>query len=157
MARRRIADEPISRLAIWARRCALFSLVATVLAIVHRALGPARDRCRRSRPSAARCCFAVLGIVLALGAFVVIWKDGIGGLGHAFHRASASALALLAYPAYLGYRAYKLPMINDITTDPIDPPRFDVLARLRPRAHRSTTPASMPPSSSARPIPTSSR
>ena len=24
-------------------------------------------------------------------------------------------------------------MINDITTDPIDPPRFDVLARLRPR------------------------
>ena len=42
-------------------------------------------------------------------------------------------LALLAYPAYLGYQAYKLPMINDITTDPIDPPRFDVLARLRPR------------------------
>ncbi len=24
-------------------------------------------------------------------------------------------------------------MINDITTDPLDPPRFDVLARLRPR------------------------
>ena len=24
-------------------------------------------------------------------------------------------------------------MINDITTDALDPPRFDVLARLRPR------------------------
>ena len=24
-------------------------------------------------------------------------------------------------------------MINDITTDPIDPPRFDMLSRLRPR------------------------
>ena len=48
-------------------------------------------------------------------------------------RRSASALALIAYPAYLGVKAYKLPMINDITTDPIDPPRFDVLARLRPR------------------------
>ena len=28
--------------------------------------------------------FAVFGIVLALGAFVVIWKDGINGAGYAF-------------------------------------------------------------------------
>ncbi len=28
--------------------------------------------------------FAVIGIVLAFGAFIVIWKDGIGGIGHAF-------------------------------------------------------------------------
>jgi uncharacterized protein (DUF1499 family) len=41
-------------------------------------------------------------------------------------------LALIAYPAYLGIKAYRLPTINDITTDPIDPPRFDVVARLRP-------------------------
>ena len=40
---------------------------------------------------------------------------------------------LLAYPGYLGYRAIKLPAISDITTDPGNPPRFDVLARLRPR------------------------
>ena len=40
---------------------------------------------------------------------------------------------LLAYPGYLGYRASKLPAISDITTDPDNPPRFDVLARLRPR------------------------
>ena len=39
--------------------------------------------------------------------------------------------ALLGYPAYLGYRAYTLPAIKDITTDPIDPPRFEVVARLR--------------------------
>jgi uncharacterized protein (DUF1499 family) len=47
--------------------------------------------------------------------------------------AIAIGLALLAYPGYLGYRAYTLPMINDITTDAIDPPRFDTLAQLRPR------------------------
>ena len=76
--------------------------------------------------------FAVVGIVLAFGAFVVIWKDGVNGMGHAF-AAIGIGLALIAYPAYLGYRATKLPMINDITTDPLDPPRFDVLARLRPR------------------------
>src|SRR6201999_781891 len=70
--------------------------------------------------------------VLAFGAFAVIWKDGLNGLGYAF-TAIGIGVALIAYPSYLGYKAYKLPMINDITTDPIDPPRFDVLARLRPR------------------------
>jgi hypothetical protein len=75
---------------------------------------------------------AAVGIVLALGAFVVIWKDGIAGAGYAF-AAIAIGVALIGYPAYLGYLAYKLPMINDVTTDPIDPPHFEVLARLRPR------------------------
>ena len=42
-------------------------------------------------------------------------------------------LALLAYPAYLGTRAVKLPAISDVTTDTANPPRFDVLARQRPR------------------------
>ncbi len=45
----------------------------------------------------------------------------------------AISLALLAYPAYLGIKAYRLPWIYDITTDPIDPPRYEALARLRPR------------------------
>jgi uncharacterized protein (DUF1499 family) len=75
---------------------------------------------------------SVFGIVLALGAFVVIWRHGIKGAGYAFV-AVAIGLALVAYPAYLGLRAYRLPMINDITTDAINPPRFDVVARLRPR------------------------
>jgi uncharacterized protein (DUF1499 family) len=39
--------------------------------------------------------------------------------------------AVLAYPAYLGLQYRKLPPIHDITTDPIDPPRFEALARLR--------------------------
>ena len=38
---------------------------------------------------------------------------------------------VLAYPAYLGLQYRKLPQIHDITTDPIDPPRFEALARLR--------------------------
>ena len=41
------------------------------------------------------------------------------------------AAAVLAYPAYLGVQYRKLPPIYDITTDSIDPPRFDALARLR--------------------------
>ena len=38
---------------------------------------------------------------------------------------------VLAYPAYLGLQYRWLPPIHDITTDPIDPPRFEALARLR--------------------------
>ncbi len=131
MARKRIADQPTSRLAIWARRCAFFSLAATILSILI-----VRSGILEPIPALATfggaLVVAVLGIVLAFGAFIVVWKDGIDGVGHAFAAIGIGA-ALLAYPAYLGYAAYKLPMINDITTDPIDPPRFDVLARLRPR------------------------
>ena len=132
MARRRFADEPTSRLAIWARRCAFFALAATVLSILI-----VRSGILEIVPAlatfAGALVFAVIGIVLAFGAFIVIWKDGIARHGPRLRARSASALALIAYPAYLGYRAYQLPMINDITTDPLDPPRFDVLARLRPR------------------------
>jgi hypothetical protein len=38
---------------------------------------------------------------------------------------------MLGYPAYLGWQYRKLPPIHDITTDPIDPPRFEALSRLR--------------------------
>ena len=131
MAHRRFADEPTSRLAIWARRCAFFALAATVLSVLI-----VRSGILELEPSLATLAgalvFAVIGIVLAFGAFIVIWKDGINGMGHAFAAIGIGA-ALITYPAYLGYRATQLPMINDITTDALDPPRFDVLARLRPR------------------------
>ncbi len=131
MARRRFADEPMSRLAIWARRCAFFALMAAALSVLI-----VRSGILEIEPAlatfAGALVVAVIGIVLAFGAFIVIWKDGIDGMGHAF-AAIGIGLALIAYPAYLGYRAYTLPMINDITTDALDPPRFDVLARLRPR------------------------
>src|SRR5260370_27802562 len=75
---------------------------------------------------------SILALVLALSALVVIWTAGLRGLGRAF-AVMVIAMALLAYPAYLAYRAYKLPWLYDITTDPIDPPRYEALARLRPR------------------------
>ena len=62
----------------------------------------------------------------------MIWRDGLGGLRQAV-LAVLIGLALIGYPAYLGARAYQLPAIYDVTTDPIDPPQFDAIARLRPR------------------------
>src|SRR5260370_34936482 len=48
-------------------------------------------------------------------------------------------LGNLAYRAYRAARAYRLPAINDVTTDPLDPPRFEAIARLRSRESNPIT------------------
>jgi uncharacterized protein (DUF1499 family) len=131
MARRRIAEQPTSRLAIWSRRLALFSLAATFIAIIVVRSG-ALEIVPALSTLAGALALALLGILLAFGAAVSIWKDGVGGIGEAV-TGLLIGLALIAYPLYVGVKAYKLPAIYDITTDPIDPPRFDAIARLRPR------------------------
>jgi len=75
---------------------------------------------------------ACLAILLAFAAGIVIWRHGVDGGRHAVTALLIGA-ALIGYPLYLGVRASRLPAIYDITTDPIDPPQFDAIARLRPR------------------------
>jgi uncharacterized protein (DUF1499 family) len=132
MVRRRLVEEPASRLAVWARRFALFSLTASVLSIII-----VRSGLLEIVPAlatfAAALLFAAVAVVLAFGAFIVIWRDGVPGLRYAV-AALAIGIALMAYPLYLGVKAYRLPSIADITTDPLDPPRFDIIAGLRARA-----------------------
>jgi uncharacterized protein (DUF1499 family) len=131
MARRRIAEEPASRLAIWARRLAVFSLPVVMLAIII-----ARAGLLEIEPVlatfAAALAMAVIAILMALVALGSVWRHGIEGLGAAA-TAILIGIALLAYPAYLGSKAFRLPAIADITTDPIDPPRFETVGRLRSR------------------------
>jgi uncharacterized protein (DUF1499 family) len=131
MLRRYVAEQPTSRLAVWSRRMALFSLVATILAIiiVHSGLLELRPALATF---AGALALSVIALLLACAAFVVIWREGLLGMGYAL-TAIGIGVALLAYPAYLGVLSYRLPWIYDITTDPIDPPRFEALARIRPR------------------------
>jgi hypothetical protein len=131
MRRRILHDQPMSRLAIWARRVALFSLAATFVAIIIVRSG-ALDIVPALSTLAGALVLACVAILLALGSGIVIWHDGIGGGRHAA-TALLIGFALIAYPLYLGVKAYRLPAIYDITTDPIDPPQFDAIARLRPR------------------------
>jgi uncharacterized protein (DUF1499 family) len=128
---RRIAIEPASRLAIWARRFAGFSLPVVALAIVIER-GNLLEIVPALATFAAALAMAFIAILLALASLVGIWRRGIEGLGAAV-TALAIGLAMLAYPSYLAVKATRLPMIADITTDPIDPPRFDAIARLRTR------------------------
>lgn len=131
MVRRRIVEEPVSRLAIWSRRVAFFSLVTSFIGVIIVRSG-ALDVVPAVSTLAGAMALAIVAILLAFGAGIMIWRDGLGGLREAV-TAVLIGLALIAYPAYLGMRAYQLPSIYDVTTDPIDPPQFDVIARLRPR------------------------
>ncbi len=131
MARRpTFGDEPRSRLATWSGRFALFALAVAALSIII-----LRSDLLEIVPAlttfAAALVFAALAILLAFASFVPIWRQGLTGLGRAVLGLFLGIL-LLAYPAYLGYRATTLPAINDITTDPGNPPRFEALLRLRP-------------------------
>ncbi|MGZ3411131.1 MAG: DUF1499 domain-containing protein [Xanthobacteraceae bacterium] len=131
MARRYIADPQISRLALWARRLALFALPVALLAVIIERAG-LLEIIPVLATFGAALALAVLAILVAIIALIRIWFDGRQGTRNAVIAIFVSLL-LLAYPGYLGMKAYRLPMIYDITTDPYDPPRFEAVARLRTR------------------------
>jgi uncharacterized protein (DUF1499 family) len=132
MARRFSApyqSEPFSRLATWARNLAIFSVVAVVVSILIVRFGFLEVKPAIATFFGALGC-AGLSILIGLAGFAAIWQNGTRGMSRIL-LAFVIAAAVLAYPAYLAYQYRKLPPIHDITTDPIDPPRFEALGRLR--------------------------
>src|SRR5437764_8934803 len=132
MARRFSApyqSEPLSSLANWARNLAVFSVVAVVVSILIVRFGFLEMKPALATVFGALGC-AALSILVSLAAFAAIWQTGSRGMSRILLALLIDAI-LLAYPAYLGLQYRKLPAIHDITTDPIDPPRFEALARLR--------------------------
>lgn len=132
MARRFSApyqSEPVSGLATWSRNLALFSVIAVIVSILIVRFG-----FLEMKPALATffgaLALAVLSILLGFAAFAAIWQNGSRGMGRILLAFLINAV-VLAYPAYLSLQYRKLPKIYDITTDPIDPPRFEALARLR--------------------------
>ena len=140
MARRFSApyqSEPVSSLATWARNLAIFSIIAVVVSILIVRFGFLEMKPALATFFGALAC-AVLSILVGLAAFAAIWQNGSRGMSRILLALLIDAV-ILAYPAYLGLQYRKLPPIHDITTDPIDPPRFEALARLR--AGEGTNPA----------------
>jgi uncharacterized protein (DUF1499 family) len=132
MARRYSApylSEPVSGLATWARNLAVFSAVAVVVSILI-----VRFDFLEMKPALmtffGALALAVLSILIGFAAFAAIWQNGTRGMSRILVAFLINAM-VLAYPAYLALQYRKLPKIYDITTDPIDPPRFDALAALR--------------------------
>jgi hypothetical protein len=131
MLRRSLYELPMSKTAAWAARIAFFAFAVAALSIII-----VRSQLLEIVPAlatfAAALVLAAVAILLAFAAFVVIWRQGYAGLGRAL-LALFFGIVLLAYPVYLGARALRLPAIFDISTDTSNPPRFDTLARQRPR------------------------
>ncbi|GGI21072.1 DUF1499 domain-containing protein [Bradyrhizobium guangdongense] len=132
MARRFSApyqSEPVSSLATWARNLAVFAVVTVVVSIII-----VRFDFLEMKPALATffggLAIAGLSILFGLAGFAAIWQNGSRGMARILLAFLIDG-AILAYPAYQALLYRKLPHIYDITTDPIDPPRFDALSRLR--------------------------
>src|SRR6202521_4910672 len=132
MARRFSApyqSEPVSSLATWSRNLAVFSVVAVLVSILIVRFGFLEMKPALATFFGALAC-AGLSILVGLAAAGAIWQNGSRRMSRILV-ALLIDIAVLPYPAYLGGQYRKLPPIHDITTDPIDPPRFEALARLR--------------------------
>jgi uncharacterized protein (DUF1499 family) len=120
--RHHILEEPVSRLAVWSRRCAFLALPIAGFGLAFGRFG------FTELPNAVAVfvfalLMAVLALVLAGFAFVGIWNTGQKGAAQAM-TAVALALALLAWPTLMIVRSIDQPSLNDITTDIDAPPAF---------------------------------
>jgi hypothetical protein len=132
MARRFSApyqSEPVSSLATWARNLAVFSVVAVLVSVIIVRFGFLEIKPALATFFGALAC-AGLSILVGFAALAAIWQNGSRGMSRILLALMIDAI-VLTYPAYLAIQYRKLPPIHDITTDPIDPPRFEALARLR--------------------------
>ena len=119
----------VAPLARWSSRIALFSASVLVIGVVLHRLTPFPT------PVAVnlfRVCVAGVGLAVLLGliAFIQIWCRGHGGAGSAAIGVLLPLL-LLAWPLTYVPAFLHLPPINDVTTDPTNPPRFVALAKQR--------------------------
>jgi hypothetical protein len=118
-----------SPLARWSRTIAVFSVQLVIVAIVlHRLF---------SLPTPVALIVslialigAVMAVLLALGSFVAIWRDGRSGALNAA-LGLFLGLALIAWPAGVVAIYRHVPPIHDITTDTTAPPSFVALAAAR--------------------------
>ncbi|MFV0298486.1 MAG: DUF1499 domain-containing protein, partial [Hyphomicrobiaceae bacterium] len=123
--------ENRSHLARWARHVAVFGVQVLVVGIVlHRFLSISTPLALNLFKTALG--FAVVAVILALAAYVGIWRDGRSG-GWNAAAGLGLGLAMLAWPVVLVPTARSLPAIHDISTDTNRPPSFVELAKLRPR------------------------
>src|ERR1700743_1760860 len=132
MARRFSApylSEPVSGLASWSRNLAVFGVVVVLISIIIVRFGFLEIKPALATFFGALAC-AGLSIVVGLIGAAAIWQNGARGVSRILLAFLIDAV-LLAYPAYLAVQYRRLPPIHDITTDPIDPPPFEALARLR--------------------------
>ncbi len=141
--RRLILDEPYSQTALWSRRLATFAIAVAAISVV-------LSRARAVEMMAGLAVFgaailiACVAVLLALTAGVVIWRTGHGAAAPSLSNVGLLlAVLLLAYPAWLTVQAIELPVVNDVSTDLVDPPNFSLSAKAQ-TARGGFTPFELP-------------
>jgi hypothetical protein len=126
--RRLVVERPIAA-ASASRLTALFALYVAVIS-----LGLLRFGLVEFWPGiaalASGIALAVLALLLAVAAFVTIWRTASPGGGRAFAGFVLAAILVLP-PLILGLKAAESPPITDVTTDLDNPPVFTVAASER--------------------------
>ena len=136
MRRVAVHYERDSATAQWSIRLALFSAALTVAGVVlHRLFS-------MPTPFALNVftlgfLLAALAIVLGLLALAFIWRTGSTGFPSAIGGLFFAGL-VLGWPLSFLPTVLTEPAINDITTDPNNPPELSQAARLRPAGSQST-------------------
>ena len=121
---------------IWTIRIALFCLALLILTIIfHRIFGMGT----KLALNLFALCFAGCGLVLLTGLFALvrIWQRGWRG-GSNVVTGMVIALLILTWPVGVVATFGSLPAINDVTTDPANPPQFLAIAGKRPRGANPT-------------------
>lgn len=127
---RRAFVEPTSRLAVWSLRLVAAGCACAAVAVVA-ARADWLDGGQAVTALTIGLGVVAAGMALALAAGTTIWFTGYrGGRFAAF--ALIIGLAVSAYPATLSVIGRMQPAVPDITTDPVDPPAFEIVAAARP-------------------------
>lgn len=116
-----IDDRP-SRLAMLSRRLAIFAGQVLLLALVlHRFAGlPTPVLINTIKATVAA---GALSLLMAIGGGMRIWSRGYAG-GSAAIAGAIVAVGLIAWPAPFVAMSLRLPALNDVSTDPDNPPAF---------------------------------
>jgi uncharacterized protein (DUF1499 family) len=120
--RYRLPPMPPSRAARAAERLAFLSVPVILAAILLTRSGQV-DPLQGAAMVALGAILAVAALAVASVAAFEIWRFGRIGLGALFRGVFVAAL-VLAYPAWLAGKALRLPVLNDISTDIVDPPVY---------------------------------
>jgi uncharacterized protein (DUF1499 family) len=121
--------EHTSRKAAWSYKIAIWSLALFIAVLVwHRYFSLPTPLALKLFGGAI--ALAVVSTVLGAVALVGIWNEGYRGAGRA-SLGTFLSLLVLAVPLWSLPSLLSLPRLYDVTTDPVTPPAFDRIAKIR--------------------------
>ena len=120
--RRQLLDEPVTRAGRYARTLAIFSLLVCAMAVLM-VRSPSAEAMPALAVLGSGIALSLVAVLLALFAFLRVWREGAGGLGAALGGLFIASL-VLAYPAYAALKGVRLPALTDVSTDIERPPAF---------------------------------